>query len=102
MASSSGSGNEHQVAKDRVSLEHDGEWVGHGRLRGSLDRDEAHDLSPSKPVTAAVDEDPVEPGIESVRHRGARRYDRHASGERFLDGLLGLTRAAEWSGLASR
>ncbi len=83
-----------KVAEHRVALEHGGERVRHRSLWGSLDRHEPHDLPPPQPVPAAVDEDPVEPGPESVRV-SQRTEGPPRRGERFLDRLLGLARAPE-------
>ena len=83
-----------ESSEQRLTFDEGRERIATDWFGPAVDRDETDDVSPTKPVAAAVDEDPVEPGAE---HGGlAQRVERlPGNDEGVLNGVLGLVRVGE-------
>jgi len=83
-----------EACQNGVPFDERHERVKPGELRAAVDRDEADDVPTTKSVSAAVDEDPVEPRAEPIRL--PQRVERlPGDNEGILDRVLGLMSITE-------
>ena len=83
-----------EAAEDRVAVDQCLKRVAPAGSTAALDRDEPDDSPASQPVPAVVDEDPVEPGAESISLPEAVE-GLPRDGKRVLHRILGLVAVAE-------